>query len=71
MYNITLMMGPCQIGMETDETLSFDAIDSLLNRGSLTVLTLFNAHMGAMIKYENYDNDAECDTCDSVKEDKD
>lgn len=69
MYNINLMMGPCQVGIETDEKLSFDAIDSLLSRGSLTVLTLFNAHMGAMIKYENYDNDTECDVCSSIKED--
>ena len=71
MYNITLMMGPCQVGIETDEKLSFDAIDSLLNRGSLTVLTLFNAHMGAMVQYENYDNDTECEVCDTVKKDKD
>jgi len=71
MYNITLMMGPCQVGIETDEKLSFDAIDSLINRGSLTVLTLFNAHMGAMIKYENYDNDTECQECSPINKELD
>jgi hypothetical protein len=64
-------MGPCQVGIETDEKLSFDALDTLLNRGSLTVLTLFNAHMGAMVKYENYDNDSDCEECSSIKEELD
>lgn len=71
MYNITLMMGPCQVGIETDEKLSFDAIDSLINRGSLTVLTLFNAHMGAMVQYENYDNDTECQECSPINKELD
>jgi hypothetical protein len=71
MYNISLIMGPCQVGIETDEKLSFDALDTLLNRGSLTVLTLFNAHMGAMVKYENYDNDSDCEECSSIKEELD
>jgi hypothetical protein len=61
MYNMNLAVGPCAVHLETDENLSFDAIDSLLNRGTLTVLTLMNAHMGAMVKYENYDNDIEED----------
>lgn len=64
-------MGPCQVGIETDEKLSFDAIDSLINRGSLTVLTLFNAHMGAMVQYENYDNDPECQECSPINKELD
>lgn len=69
MYNISLIMGPCQVGIETDEKLSFDALDSLLSRGSITVMTLLNAHMGAMVKYENLD--VECDECSSIKEELD
>ena len=64
MYNMHLVIGPCQVHLETDERLSFDGIETLLNRGTLTALTLFNGHMGAMVKYENYDNDDhECDEC--------
>ena len=54
MYSINLGVGPCTVHLDTDEQLSFDAIESLLNRGTLTVLTLMNAHMGAMVKYENF-----------------
>ena len=63
MYNLHLVIGPVQVGLETDERLSFDAIESLLNRGTLTALTLFNGHMGAMVKYENYDEDHDCEEC--------
>ena len=65
MYNMNLVIGPCQVGLETDEKLSFDGVESLLNRGVITALTLFNAHMGAMVKYENYDQgEHECDECE-------
>lgn len=63
MYNMHLVIGPVQVGLETDEKLSFDAIETLLNRGTLTALTLFNGHMAAMVKYENYDADHECEEC--------
>jgi hypothetical protein len=65
MYNLHLVIGPVQVGLETDEKLSFDGVESLLNRGTLTALTLFNGHMGAMVKYENYDNeeDHDCEEC--------
>lgn len=59
MWNMNLVVGPCAVHLETDENLSFDALDSLLNRGTLTVLTLMNGHFGAMVKYENYDNETE------------
>lgn len=59
MFTMNLVIGPCAVHIETDENLSFDAIDSLLNRGTLTVLTLMNGHYGAMVKYENYDNEIE------------
>ena len=65
MYNMNLVVGPAQVHIETDEKLSFVGVESLLNRGTITVLTLLNAHMGAMVKYENYDQgDHECDECE-------
>jgi len=65
MLSMSLSVGPCNVQMQTDERLSFDGIETLLNRSSVSVLTLFNAHLGAMIKYENYDNDNddECQEC--------
>jgi hypothetical protein len=54
--------------MQTDERLSFDGIETLLNRSSVSVLTLFNAHLGALVKYENYDNDIECDCPEHAEE---
>jgi hypothetical protein len=64
MYNMHLTIGPCQVHLETDEKLSFDAIETLLNRGTVTALTLFNGHLGAMVKYENYEEDHECEECE-------
>ena len=59
-----MSLGPVNVAIETDERLSFDAIDSLMNRGAATVLTLFDEHLGAVVKYDNYDNDIDCDECD-------
>jgi hypothetical protein len=58
-----MSIGLVNVQLETDERLSFDAIDSLLNRGAATTLTLFDHHLGSMIKYDNYDNDINCDEC--------
>ena len=64
MYNMHLVIGPAQVHIETDERLSLDGVESLLNRGVISALTLMNAHMGAMVKYENYDNDEhDCEEC--------
>jgi len=64
MYNLHLIIGPCQVHLETDERLSFDGIETLLNRGTLTALTLFNGHMGAMVKYEQeIEQDHDCEEC--------
>lgn len=68
MLNISLSVGPCNVQMQTDERLSFDGIETLLNRSSVSVLTLFNAHLGALVKYENYDNDIECDCAEHAEE---
>ena len=61
MLNLSLTIGPVNAQMQTDEKLSFEGIETLLNKAMLSTLTLFNGHLGAMVKYENYDNDKECD----------
>ena len=65
MYNMHLVVGPAQAHIETDEKLSFDGVESLLNRGVISALTLMNAHMGAMLKYDPaLDGDHECEECE-------
>lgn len=66
-----MAVGPVVIELETDERLSFDAIDSILNRGAATALTLFDHHLGSIVKYENYDNDTQCEECNSLNEELD
>ena len=34
MFTMTMSIGPVTVQVETDERLSFDAIDSILNRGA-------------------------------------
>ena len=68
MFSMSMTIGVVQVQIETDENLSFDAIDSLLNRGAATALTLFDEHLGSMIKYENYDSDVDCDVCQAIEE---
>jgi len=67
MFNMYMSIGPVNLQLETDERLSFDAIDSLLNRSAATTLTLFDHHLGSMIKYDNYDNDIDCDECNLIQ----
>ena len=70
---MSMSVGPVNVQLDTDERLSFDAIDSLLNRSAATVLTLFDTHLGSMVKYENYDNDIniDCDECTNINEELD
>ena len=64
MYSMHLVVGPAQVHIETDEKLSFDGVESLLNRGVISALTLMNAHMGAMVKYElEIEQDHDCEEC--------
>lgn len=64
MYNMHLVVGPAQVHIETDEKLSFDGVESLLNRGVISALTLMNAHMGAMFKYDQaIEEDHDCEEC--------
>jgi hypothetical protein len=75
MFAMSMSIGPVNVQIDTDERLSFDAIDSILNRGAATTLTLFDEHLGSMIKYENYDNDndtdVDCDECAAINEELD
>ena len=65
MYNMHLVVGPAQVHIETDEKLSFDGVESLLNRGVISALTLMNGHMGAMFKYDQeIYNDHDCEACE-------
>lgn len=60
-----LIVGPAQVHLETDERLTFDGVETLLNRGVISALTLMNAHMGAMFKYDQaMDGGHECDECE-------
>ena len=72
MFNMSMSVGPVNVQLDTYERLSFDAIDSLLNRGAATALTLFDHHLGSIVKYENYDNDnVDCEECQSLNEELD
>jgi hypothetical protein len=67
MYNIYLTLGPAQVNIQTDEKLSFDAIESLLNRSVITTLTMHNAYMASMFKYEQeIENEYECEECQDI-----
>jgi hypothetical protein len=64
MYSMHLIVGASQVHIETDEKLSFDGVESLLNRGMVTALTLMNAHMGAALKYDQaIEQDHDCEEC--------
>jgi len=71
MFNMSMSVGPVNVQIDTDERLSFDAIDSLMNRGAATALTLFDHHLGSIVKYDNYDNDIDCDECQSMDKELD
>jgi hypothetical protein len=65
MYNMHLIVGQAQVHIETDERLSFDGVESLLNRGMMTAMTLMNAHMGAALKYDQaIEGDHDCEECE-------
>jgi hypothetical protein len=65
MLNLSLSIGPVNAQMQTDEKLTFEGIETLLNRTMMTTLTLFNGHMGAMVKYDQLmeDEDHDCEAC--------
>ena len=68
---MSMSVGPVNVQLDTDERLSFDAIDTLLNRAAATALTLFDHHLGSLVKYDNYDNDIDCDECSPIPDELD
>ena len=71
MFNISMSIGSVNVQLDTDERLSFDAIDSLLNRAGSTAITLFDHSMASLVKYDNYDNDPDCEECSPLPEESD
>lgn len=71
MFNMSMSVGPVNVQLDTDERLSFDAIDTLLNRAAATALTLFDHHLGSLVKYDNYDNDIDCEECSAITDELD
>ena len=65
MFDINITVGPINVGITTDERLSLDLIDTIINKAVFQTMVLDNSHMGNMIKYENYDNDINCEECDT------
>ena len=71
MFDINITLGPINVGITTDERLSLDLIDTIINKAVFQTMVLDTSHMGNMVKYDNYDNDTECEECNSLNEDLD
>jgi hypothetical protein len=70
-FDINITLGPINVGLTTDERMSVDLIDMLINKAVVQTMILDESHMGNMIKYDNYDNDTDCEECKSLNEDLD
>jgi hypothetical protein len=70
-FDINITLGPINVGITTDERLSLDLIDTLINKAVFQTMVLDTSHMGNMVKYDNYDNDNECEECSSLNEELD
>jgi hypothetical protein len=71
MFDINITLGPINVGITTDERLSLDLIDTIINKAVFQTMVLDTSHMGNMVKYDNYDNDNECEECNSLNEELD
>ena len=69
MFDINITLGPINVGITTDERLSLDLIDTIINKAVIQTMVLDESHMGNMVKYDNYDND--CDECSNTTEELD
>ena len=45
--------------------------DRKINKAVIQTMVLDESHMGNMVKYDNYDNDVECDECSNTTEELD
>lgn len=69
MFDININVGPVIVGITTDERMSLDLFDTLLAKAVYQAMVLDTAHMGNIVKYENYD--AECDECNDINNELD
>ena len=71
MFDINITLGPINVGLTTDERLSVDLMDMLISKAVIQTMVLDESHMGNMVKYDNYDNDTECEECSNSTEELD
>jgi hypothetical protein len=70
-FDINITLGPINVGLTTDERLSVDLMDMLISKAVIQTMVLDESHMGNMVKYDNYDNDTECEECSNSTEELD
>ncbi len=71
MFDINITLGPINVGITTDERLSLDLIDTIINKAVFQTMVLDNSHMANMVKYDNYDNDTDCEECQILPDELD
>ena len=71
MFDINITLGPINVGITTDERVSLDLIDTIINKAVFQTMVLDASHMGNMVKYDNYDNDIECEECQALPDELD
>jgi hypothetical protein len=80
MLSISLAIGPVESNLQTDERLTFDGIETILNRLVTATNTLFIVHLNAIAEHPNYlgpiededeDEDGLPDNVTKINKDKD
>jgi hypothetical protein len=71
MFDINITLGPINVGITTDERMSLDLFDTLLGKAVFQTMVLDTSHMGNMVKYDNYDNDTDCEECQVLPDELD
>lgn len=73
MLEFHIGIGAVNIGVQTDERISLDLVDSLMSRASTTLMDAFEGHLVAIDKYESYGHSEDCDDTsipDKIKRDE-
>jgi hypothetical protein len=80
MLSISLAIGPVESNLQTDERLTFDGIETILNRLVTATNTLFIVHLNAIAEHPHYlgsidddeeDEDGLPDNVTKINKDKD
>ena len=71
MFDINITLGPINVGITTDERLSLDLMDTIINNAVFQTMVLDTSHMGNMVKFDNYDNDVDCEECQTLPDELD